>query len=140
VFPEVVHHQIGTALLNDVAEESFETVKDIPTAKASDSDGASMISTNTATSSMRLRKRSYGAYPILTIEEATSDGHGDFEEEEVVPDEGNQVNSTATPVKRQARPMSEQLLGRARPKAIHEDGEGKYHYCLNCYGFLSASF
>jgi len=119
--------------LNDVAEESLETVKDIPAAKAGDSDGASVISTNTTTSSMRMRRQSYGAYPILTIEEAMSDGHGDLEEQEVVLDEENQVNSNATPVKRRARPMSEQLLGRARPKAIHEDGEGECHYCLNCH-------
>jgi hypothetical protein len=33
VFPEVQHHQIGVDLLNDVAEESLETVKDILAAK-----------------------------------------------------------------------------------------------------------
>jgi serine/arginine repetitive matrix protein 2 len=98
----------------------------------SDSDGASMTSTNTTSSSTQLRRRSYGAYPILTIEEATSDGHGDVEEVETG---SNQVESTTTPVKRRVRPMSEHLLGRARPKAIHEDDEGEFHTLSNltCY-------
>lgn len=44
--------------------------------------------------------------PIVTIEEATVDGHSDVE----------------TPSKRaRARPLSEQLLGRSRPKAMYED-------------------
>lgn len=29
VFPEVQHHQIGVAMLNEVAEESQETIKDV---------------------------------------------------------------------------------------------------------------
>ncbi|KAG1854418.1 hypothetical protein DFJ58DRAFT_787853 [Suillus subalutaceus] len=44
--------------------------------------------------------------PIVTIEEATVDGHSDVE----------------TPIKRvRQRPVSEQLLGRSRPKAMYED-------------------
>ncbi|KAG0697268.1 hypothetical protein DFH29DRAFT_160061 [Suillus ampliporus] len=44
--------------------------------------------------------------PIVTVEEATVDGHSDHE----------------TPMKRaRPRPLSEQLLGRSRPKAMHED-------------------
>ncbi|KIK98105.1 hypothetical protein PAXRUDRAFT_725108 [Paxillus rubicundulus Ve08.2h10] len=51
--------------------------------------------------------------PIVTIQEATVDGHGTEEEESVL--------SMETPVKRaRARPVSEQLLGRSRPKAIYE--------------------
>ncbi|KAG2338846.1 hypothetical protein BDR05DRAFT_951659 [Suillus weaverae] len=46
------------------------------------------------------------ALPIVTIEEATVDGHSDLE----------------TPIKRaHPRPLSEQLLGRSRPKAMYED-------------------
>jgi serine/arginine repetitive matrix protein 2 len=66
----------------------------------------------------------------LTIEEATSDWDGDVEEEEVEQDEDNQVN---TPVKRRVPPMSEQLLGKARPKAIHDE-EVSWAYS-NCYIF-----
>jgi len=124
IFPEVQHHQIGAAVLNDVAEESNDT-KNAATANPTDSDGGSIISTNTTTSSMRARRRSYGAYPILTIEEATSDGHGGPEEDQFEQDDTNQVDST--PVRRRVRPMSEQLLGRARPKAIHEEDEGEIH-------------
>ncbi|KAG2134191.1 uncharacterized protein EDB93DRAFT_1173064 [Suillus bovinus] len=44
--------------------------------------------------------------PLVTIEEATVDGHSDLE----------------TPIKRERlRPLSEQLLGRSRPKAMYED-------------------
>ena len=118
VFPEVQHHQIGVAMLNDVAEES----NDAKTANPTDSDGGSVISTSTVTSSLRARRRSYGAYPILTIEEATSDGHGGLEEDQIEQDDTNQVS---TPVRRRVRPMSEQLLGKARPKAIHEEDEGE---------------
>ncbi|KAH9487444.1 hypothetical protein JR316_0001520 [Psilocybe cubensis] len=81
------------------------------------------------------------SYPILTIEEATADGHGKpddwddvisgyesgsadgcseelgFKEEKPVVD--------ATPVKKaRARPLSEQMLGRSRPKPMYEDEEG----------------
>jgi hypothetical protein len=53
--------------------------------------------------------------PIVTIEEATVDGHSDVE----------------TPSKRaRARPLSEQLLGRSRPKAMYEDENGtSSHSC-----------
>jgi hypothetical protein len=110
-------------MLNDVAEELHVVAKDVAS-NPSDSDGASMVSTNTTTSSMRTR--SYGAYPILTIEEATSDGHGDLEKEPIEPAGSHQAAST--PPKMRVRPMSEQLLGRARPKAIHEDDEGEFIY------------
>jgi len=136
VFPQVQHHQIGAALLNDVAEELHDTAKDVADAHPTDSDRASMISTNTTMSSMRSRRRSYGAYPILTFEEATSDGHGEPEEEEVEKDGGDHVNSTL--VNRRVRPMSEQLLGRARPKAIHEEDEGVFYVCSMYYYVLTS--
>jgi serine/arginine repetitive matrix protein 2 len=51
------------------------------------------------------------APPIVTIEEASSDGHGQSDLE--------------TPMKRaRPRPMSEMLLGRSRPKAVYEDENG----------------
>ncbi len=110
-------------MLSDVAEELHDTAKGVAPTHRTDSDGASTISTNTTTPSIRSRRRSYGSYPILTIEEATSDGHGEPEEGHMEQDDGDQAD--ATPVKRRVRPVSEQLLGRARPKAIHEEDEGK---------------
>lgn len=122
IFPEVQHHQIGVSMLNDVVEELQEVSKGSVPADH-DSDAASTISANTTTSSMLMSRRSYGMHPILTIEEATSDGHEDPGEDDQ--DTANQLNPTATPVKRRARPMSEQLLGKSRPKAMHEDEEGE---------------
>ncbi|THU90173.1 hypothetical protein K435DRAFT_864575, partial [Dendrothele bispora CBS 962.96] len=52
--------------------------------------------------------------PLLTLEEATSDGH------ERVADDGD--SAVSTPVKRaRPRPMSEQMLGKSRPQAIHDE-------------------
>ena len=52
-------------------------------------------------------------YPLVTVEEATSDGHSAY-------------SQASTPVRAaRRRPVSEQLLGRSRPQAMHEDGEGK---------------
>jgi len=49
--------------------------------------------------------------PILTIEEATVDAHDPA--------------TLVTPVKpARPRPVSENLLGKPRPKGIHEDGDG----------------
>ncbi|KAL1696581.1 hypothetical protein GGG16DRAFT_85014 [Schizophyllum commune] len=51
-------------------------------------------------------------YPLVTVEEATSDGHSAY-------------SQASTPVRAaRRRPVSEQLLGRSRPQAMHEDGEG----------------
>lgn len=51
-------------------------------------------------------------YPLVTVEEATSDGHSAY-------------SQASTPVKAtRRRPVSEQLLGRSRPRPMHEDGEG----------------
>ncbi|KAF9560634.1 hypothetical protein CPC08DRAFT_466596 [Agrocybe pediades] len=75
-------------------------------------------------------------YPILTIEEATADGHGlpaDWDEPLEDDDSGKGediedeecAKPAATPVKKaRARPLSEQLLGRTRPKPMYEDDEG----------------
>lgn len=55
------------------------------------------------------------ALPVVTIEEATIDGHGQSDLE--------------TPIKRaRPRPMSEMLLGRSRPKAMYEDENGAFRY------------
>ncbi|OCH91742.1 hypothetical protein OBBRIDRAFT_833966 [Obba rivulosa] len=52
--------------------------------------------------------------PIVTVEEATADGHSDPSR-----------SPAETPVKRaRPRPVSEQLLGRSRPQAICEDSHG----------------
>jgi len=132
IFPEVQHHHIGTAMLQDVTEEDSRVPEVYCSVGAGDngneSDGLSMMSVNTTSSSMVMRRRSYGTYPILTIEEATADGHGDLEEDEMG-DKKKSVDGnlpSATPVKRRIRPLSEQLLGRARPKAIHEDEDGRF--------------
>ncbi|KAL0062368.1 hypothetical protein AAF712_010779 [Marasmius tenuissimus] len=59
---------------------------------------------------------SSGRLPLLTLEEATSDGHGRTDDE----------RSLGTPSKRvRPRPVSEQLLMKSRPRAMHEDdGDG----------------
>lgn len=62
-------------------------------------------------------------HPIVTVESATADGHSEAED-------GPEVElpspSDATPSKRvRPRPVSEQLLGRARPKAVYEEEECK---------------
>jgi serine/arginine repetitive matrix protein 2 len=92
-----------------------------------------------------------GGYPIVTIEEATVDGHGsvdddddrmlvdeesghrgfgDSEDRMDVDDDGDQAPApTETPVKQQkvrTRPVSEQLLKGSRPKAVYEDDEGSF--------------
>ncbi|KAF9449617.1 hypothetical protein P691DRAFT_799115 [Macrolepiota fuliginosa MF-IS2] len=81
---------------------------------------------------MEIQKRFSTAFPIVTIQEATVDGHGD-ESEEIhdslvyggILKEGEKIEEPRqTPVKRQrVRPMSEQMLGRARPRAVYEDEE-----------------
>ena len=55
-------------------------------------------------------------HPIVTVEEATVDGHSVDQD----------ALSYQTPVRRaRARPVSEQMLGRSRPKAIcDDDGDG----------------
>lgn len=86
-----------------------------------------------------VHKRFSTAFPIVTIEEATVDGHGGDSEEirsEEIHDslvyggilkegENREEQDQLTPVKRhRVRPLSEQLLGKARPRAVYEDEEG----------------
>ena len=78
-------------------------------------------------------------YPIVTIEEATADGHGEDLDDPIDESEGEEeekseeMAAAATPVKKpRARPLSEQLLGRSRPAPMHEDEDGK----LQCTGAL----
>ena len=67
------------------------------------------------------------SYPIVTIEEATSDGHGGPEDNEVLQEEPQRQQPAATPVKKaRLRPHSEQLLGRNWPRPTHEEDEGRY--------------
>ncbi|TFK33165.1 hypothetical protein BDQ12DRAFT_448473 [Crucibulum laeve] len=72
-------------------------------------------------------------YPILMIEEATADGHGSFEDCSLHEDsedgdgarEEQKAAPAATPVKRaRPRPMSEQLLGKSRPRPMYESEDG----------------
>lgn len=85
-------------------------------------------------------------YPILTIEEATADGHAFVDE--ALSESGSadvhwpsthgdeQAAVSATPVKKaRARPLSEQMLGKSRPKPMYEDEEG---VCRLKLLFLSA--
>ena len=69
-------------------------------------------------------------YPILTIEEATADGHGDDLNEPIMEEseeEEESVQVVATPIKRpRPRPLSEQLLGKSRPVPVHEGEDGVY--------------
>ena len=71
------------------------------------------------------------ATPIVTIQEATVDGHGFEQHEAEVVD-----SPTETPMKRvRPRPVSEQPLGRSRPKPFYEGDDGKiaYYPHPNCY-------
>jgi len=67
------------------------------------------------------------SYPIVTIEEATSDGHGGPDDDEVLQEEPQRQQLAATPVKKaRLRPLSEQLLGRSWPRPTHDDDEGQF--------------
>jgi serine/arginine repetitive matrix protein 2 len=74
--------------------------------------------------------------PIVTIEEATLDGHGTLiEEEEEGRDAGEQCEP-ATPAKRaRPRPVSDQFLDKPRPKGIYEDKDGVW-LCSTLLPFL----
>ena len=57
--------------------------------------------------------------PILTVEEATMDDHDV---------DGLSSAVQTTPIKKPCpRPLSEQLLGRARPQAMHEEESGNIY-------------
>ena len=67
------------------------------------------------------------SYPIVTIEEATSDGHGGPDDDEVLQEEPERQQPAATPVKKaRLRPLSEQLLGRSWPRPTPDDDEGQF--------------
>lgn len=85
-------------------------------------------------------------YPILTIEEATADGHGEDlhapileesegeEERRAGESTEESVEVVATPVKKaRARPLSEQFGGKARPAAFHEGEEGETARAVHRY-------
>lgn len=92
-----------------------------------------------------IQKRFSTAFPIATIEETTADGH-ETETDDIhdslvyggIVKEGEkkEVAPQTTPVKRhRTRPMSEQLLGKARPRAVYENEEGQ-SFVLPCLGLL----
>ena len=62
--------------------------------------------------------------PIPTVEEATTDNHDV---------DGLSSAVQTTPVKKpHLRPLSEQLLGRARPQAMHEEESGNIYLPPHC--------
>jgi len=80
-----------------------------------------------------INKRFSTAFPIATIEETAGDDHEDDTEEihdslvygGILKESETKDLLQTTPVKRpRARPMSEQLLGKVRPRAVYEDDEG----------------
>jgi hypothetical protein len=81
-----------------------------------------------------IQKRYSTAFPIVTIEEATVDGH-ETETDDIhdsfvyggIVKVGEKKDAPQnSPVKRhRARPMSEQLVGKARPRAVYVNEEGK---------------
>ena len=101
-----------------------------------------------------------GGYPIVTIEEATVDGHGSVDDDDrMLVDEESGYRGfgdsedrmdvdvghdgapgpTETPVKQQkvrTRPVSEQLLKGSRPKAVYEDDEGSLLFFVIFIPFL----
>ncbi|KAF5312056.1 hypothetical protein D9619_003769 [Psilocybe cf. subviscida] len=145
VFPEVASRPVS------VASSQSPPAAAAPLSEV-DEDGdvvmrspASSVMTSSTTGTMERRRRAH-SYPILTIEEATNDGHcalrdDDDEEDEAealreefdrmragnggADEDGEEEEVQRTPVKKsRRRPMSEQLLGKSRPKPMHEDEEG----------------
>ncbi len=69
--------------------------------------------------------------PMVRIEEATADGHS------MITDEQEGMSLTETPNKRaRPRPLSEQMLGRARPQAICDNSDGDGKLTKLCLPFL----
>ncbi|KAF9527941.1 hypothetical protein CPB83DRAFT_855475 [Crepidotus variabilis] len=137
VFEEVHHHQVGVAMMKDLTEVTEEESKVVEAivgpeqsflpknVKRLSAESAESARTTSTSSSIRRRR------PILTIEEATADGHAfvdeDLDEDDSGRDEDSQdeTDSNATPAKKaRQRPLSEQMLGKSRPKPMHEDDEG----------------
>ncbi|KAJ3573255.1 hypothetical protein NP233_g2552 [Leucocoprinus birnbaumii] len=80
-----------------------------------------------------IHKRYSTAFPIVTIEEASADSHDDASENindslvygGILKENEKKHSPQTTPVKRlRQRPLSEQLLGKVRPRAVCEDEEG----------------
>lgn len=81
--------------------------------------------------------------PIVTVEAATADGHSAPDDCESIMEEDEDIYEgrhelpVETPVKKaRARPMSEQLLGRSRPKGMYESEDGM----LNAYASVMHLF
>ncbi|KAF8964899.1 hypothetical protein BDZ97DRAFT_1918601 [Flammula alnicola] len=94
-----------------------------------------VMSSPASAASMATAEGRCHSYLILMIEEVTADGHGlpdDDDDDEMVEieekreeEEVVQACLAATPVKKvHARPLSEQLLGKIRPKPMYEEDEG----------------
>ncbi|KAF8964977.1 hypothetical protein BDZ97DRAFT_1918685 [Flammula alnicola] len=93
-----------------------------------------VMSSPASAASMATAEGRCHSYLILMIEEVTADGHGlpDDDDDEMVEieekceeEEVVQACVVATPVKKvHARPLSEQLLRKIRPKPMYEEDEG----------------
>ena len=173
VSPEVQHHQIGAAMLLEEDEEGCKIEGRLEDRSIEFARGGvvesqddrrmslkapSFLSTSSTLSSMRMggHRGSYGPYPILTIEEATSDGHGCADYDEPLregeigedmhwrwPERGwkgwakaaaMDVSPSSTPMnKPRPCPMLGQLLSKMRPKPTHaEDDEGIFNFSCRC--------
>ena len=87
----------------------------------------------------RSRRWRGGRAPVLAIEKATADRHG-FVGDELLSEDGSEEQAVvaATPVKQaRAYPLNEQMLGRIRPKPMHEDNEVAFFlFSSLCYVLL----
>jgi serine/arginine repetitive matrix protein 2 len=63
--------------------------------------------------------------PILTVESATSDGHSACGNDDSLAT----MTMTTTPLQRgRARPLSEQMIGRERPRGMYESDNGMFFF------------
>jgi serine/arginine repetitive matrix protein 2 len=78
---------------------------------------------------VRLSKMNGRQTPMVVIEAATADGHSIPDDDMMDVDHDEEQDVVSTPAKRvRPRPMSEQMLGRERPKGIHDEsgGDGEF--------------
>ena len=61
-------------------------------------------------------------FPVITVVEATSDGHKAPDDEPITAP--SEVVSQTLARRPRVRPLSDQLLGRPRPVGIYKDGDG----------------
>lgn len=61
--------------------------------------------------------------PIVTVEEATADGHE-------APNDSDSIETPVRNVRSRPRPMSEQLLGKSRPRGISDEADGESQHAL----------